>query len=128
MNGDGFVGDTVKTVRNPIRNQIPNPGQEDANNNLVGDVCDSLNDRDKDGVPDEVVDQYHLWLSMVGFHQVDNCPDIPNTDQLDSTEDELGDACDDDDDNDGADKDEDAFDYDYVINEFEGNLDDFEDA
>ena len=60
MNGDGFVGDTVKTVRNPIRNQIPNPGQEDANNNLVGDVCDSLNDRDKDGVPDEVVDQYHL--------------------------------------------------------------------
>ena len=60
MNGDGFVGDMVKTVRNTIRNQIPNPGQEDANNNLVGDVCDSLNDRDKDGVPDEVVDQYHL--------------------------------------------------------------------
>ena len=50
------VGDTVKTVRNPIRNQIPNPGQEDANNNLVGDACDTLNDRDKDGVPDEVTD------------------------------------------------------------------------
>ena len=42
-----------------------------------------------------------------GYHQVDNCPDIPNTDQLDSTGDELGDACDDDDDNDGADKDKD---------------------
>ena len=33
-----------------------NPGQEDANNNLVGDACDTLNDRDKDGVPDEVTD------------------------------------------------------------------------
>ena len=60
MNGDGFVGDAVKTVRSPIPNQIPNRGQEDANNNLVGDVCDSLNDRDKDGVPDEVIDQHHL--------------------------------------------------------------------
>ena len=37
-----------------VPNQIPNRGQEDANNNLVGDVCDTLNDRDKDGVPDEV--------------------------------------------------------------------------
>ena len=33
-----------------------NPGQEDANNNLVGDACDTLNDRDKDGVRDEVTD------------------------------------------------------------------------
>ena len=28
--------------------------QEDTNNNMVGDACDSTNDRDNDGVPDEV--------------------------------------------------------------------------
>ena len=55
MNDGGF--DTGKTMRIP--NQRPNGGQEDANNNLVGDVCDTLNDRDMDGVPDEVIDQYH---------------------------------------------------------------------
>ena len=52
-----------------------------------------------------------------GYHQVDNCPDIPNTDQLDGlpgSEDGVGDACDDDDDNDGDDKDEDVVDHDYI--------------
>ena len=34
--------------------QRPNPGQEDVDNNLVGDICDTSNDRDMDGVPDEV--------------------------------------------------------------------------
>ena len=29
--------------------------QEDSNNNMVGDACDSTNDRDNDGVPDEVL-------------------------------------------------------------------------
>ena len=50
-------------------------------------------------------------ISMLVYHQVDNCPDIPNTDQLDGLlglEDGLGDACDDDDDNDGDDKDKDV--------------------
>ena len=28
--------------------------QEDSDNNMVGDACDSTNDRDNDGVPDEV--------------------------------------------------------------------------
>ena len=52
----------MKTVRYPIPNQRPNPGQEDVNNNLVGDACDTLNDRDKDGVPDEVIDYQHHHL------------------------------------------------------------------
>ena len=39
--------------------QRPNPDQEDVDNNLVGDLCDTPNDRDKDGVPDEVGDQKH---------------------------------------------------------------------
>ena len=80
-----------------------NPGQEDANNNLVGDACDTLNDRDKDGVPDEVTD--HMTSVIRRITQVDNCPDTPNTDQLDGLlglEDGIGDACDDDDDNDGG--------------------------
>ena len=41
------------------KSQRPNPGQEDVDNNLVGDLCDTSNDRDKDGVPDEVGDQKH---------------------------------------------------------------------
>ena len=41
------------------KSQCPNPGQEDVDNNLVGDLCDTPNDRDKDGVPDEVGDQKH---------------------------------------------------------------------
>ena len=41
------------------KSQRPNPGQEDVDNNLVGDLCDTPNDRDKDGVPDEVGDQKH---------------------------------------------------------------------
>ena len=45
------------------KSQRPNPGQEDVDNNLVGDLCDTSNDRDKDGVPDEVEkhqqDDYH---------------------------------------------------------------------
>ena len=106
--------------------QRRNPGQEDANNNLVGDVCDTPNDRDNDGVPDEVTDHHQHQYQQHGFHevidlhicdQVDNCPDIPNTDQLDGLlglEDGLGDACDDDDDNDGDDKDEDVVDHDYI--------------
>ena len=49
-----------------------------------GDACDP--DDDNDGINDDIPD---------------NCPFIPNMDQLDNDTDEEGDACDDDDDNDG---------------------------
>jgi len=62
---------------------VPNPGQEDANGDGVGDICEG--DQDSDGVDDNV----------------DNCPINPNFDQSDADGDGLGDACDPDIDNDG---------------------------
>ena len=46
-----------------------NPGQEDANDDGVGDIC-QINDLDADGIPDVS----------------DNCPTIANTDQSDDGE------------------------------------------
>ena len=43
---------------------------------MVGDVCDTDDDRDGDGVQ----------------NNVDNCPDIPNADQLDIDQDGIGKA------------------------------------
>ncbi len=50
--------------------------QTDVDNDLVGDICDTDDDRDGDGVQNDV----------------DNCPDIPNADQLDIDQDGVG-AC-----------------------------------
>lgn len=57
----------------------------DSDKDLVGDACDDGADRDFDGVQDTI----------------DNCPDSPNSDQLDSDDDGQGDICDFDKDNDG---------------------------
>lgn len=59
--------------------------QTDSDSDLVGDACDSNIDRDRDGIQDSL----------------DNCPDIPNSDQHDADLDGLGDVCDPDADNDG---------------------------
>ena len=60
---------------------IANPGQEDTNNNGIGDACEEVvclsGDTDNDGICDEV----------------DNCPLTANPEQLDSNMDGIGDAC-----------------------------------
>jgi len=55
---------------------VPNPGQEDADGDEIGDVCD---DSDGDG-----------WMDID-----DNCPVTSNTDQADIDGDGVGDVCDD---------------------------------
>ena len=65
--------------------------QLDSDDDRVGDKCDSNQDIDEDG------------------HQnnLDNCPYIPNANQVDHDKDGKGDACDHDDDNDGIPDDKD---------------------
>jgi hypothetical protein len=79
---------------------IPNPNQEDRDEDRIGDACDDCIDMDWDG------------YGNPGFSNScnkDNCPAIFNPRQENSDEDGLGDLCDEDDDNDGCGDDIDSF-------------------
>ncbi|RME51619.1 MAG: hypothetical protein D6795_08035, partial [Deltaproteobacteria bacterium] len=78
LDGDG--------IANPLDNcpDDPNPGQEDADGDDIGDACDlcfgdnGSGDTDADGICDDR----------------DNCLDTPNPDQADGDGDGVGDPCD----------------------------------
>jgi hypothetical protein len=70
------------------------------NNSILVDDIYFCPDKDEDGIIDNV----------------DNCPEISNTDQADNDGDGLGDVCDNDDDNDGVDDADDDFDNSNIEN------------
>lgn len=68
--GDGVLDSSDNCV------DVPNAGQENRDNDALGDACDP--DRDGDGVD----------------NATDNCADVANADQRDGDQDSIGDACD----------------------------------
>jgi len=92
--GKGDPGFPVNTCALDNCPAISNPGQEDVDNDSVGDVCDNCptmsNSLQEDADNDTVGDA------------CDNCPTTPNLNQADFDGDGLGDVCDPDDDNDGV--------------------------
>ncbi len=76
-------------------NDIPDECEPDCNNNGVADECDirdgTSEDCNDNGIPDECEDD----TDGDGIiDDCDNCPEVPNPDQVDSDSDGLGNACD----------------------------------
>lgn len=70
---------------------IPNPLQEDLDNDQIGDVCDP--DQDGDGICDPGVAEGTGGCRYDRGH-ADNCPRIPNVGDRDVDNDGVGDFCD----------------------------------
>jgi hypothetical protein len=135
----GRVDADADAVSDPLDNcpWVANPGQEDLDDDTLGDACDG--DVDGDGFPSEADcdDRDAALVSPVTFfadvdgdglgdalaplafcsgvapagyvaRAGDNCPELANEDQDDLDDDGLGDGCDDDTDGDGVQDDGDA--------------------